>query len=102
MNKRPPLKSKVIRGNNKPFVTKALRKAIMRRYALKKSANNLNDRLAMKLYKKQRKYVAILAEKLRKTIFRKICQMAHLPKTSENFANLSLLIKSQTLTTKLC
>ena len=46
--------SKVIRGINKPFVTKSLRKAIMQRSALKKKANNLNDTLAIKLHEKQR------------------------------------------------
>ena len=43
LNKHVPLKSKVVRGNNKPFVTKTLRKAIMLKSALKKKANNLND-----------------------------------------------------------
>ena len=54
LNKHAPLKSKVIRKNNKPFVTKTLRKAIMQKSALKKKANNLNDLLAIKLYKKQK------------------------------------------------
>ena len=54
LNKHAPLKSKIIRGNNKPFVTKTWRKAIMRRSALKEKANNLKDTLAIKLYKKQR------------------------------------------------
>ena len=51
LNKHAPLKSKVIRGNTNPFVRKTLRKAIMRRSALKKKANNLNDPLEIKLYK---------------------------------------------------
>ena len=38
----------------------------------------------------------------KKTIFRNICHMDHSPKTFGNFADLSLLIKSQILTTKLC
>ena len=38
VDKHAPLKSKVIRGNNKPFVTKTLRKAIMWRSALKEKA----------------------------------------------------------------
>ena len=46
----------------------------MQRSALKKKANNLNDLLAIKLYKKQRNYVVNLSQKLRKTIFRNICQ----------------------------
>ena len=35
----------------------------------------------------------ILAEKLRKTIFRNICHIAHLPKTFGNFSNASLLLQ---------
>ena len=35
LNKHALLKRKLIRGNNKPFLTKTLRKAIMRRSALK-------------------------------------------------------------------
>ena len=60
LNKHVPLKSKVTRENNKPFETKTLRKAIMRRIVLKKKANNLNDPLAIKLSKRQRNYVVNL------------------------------------------
>ena len=45
--------------------------------------------------------VSISAKKLRKATFINIPHMARLPKTSGNFANLSLLIKSQILATKL-
>ena len=69
----------------------------MQRSALKKKANNLNDTLAI-----EKIAFSILADKVTKTIFRNICHMVHLPITSANFANLSLLIKSQILTTKLC
>ena len=61
LNKHAPLKSKLIRGNNKPFETKTLRKAIMERSTLKKKANNLNNPLAIKLYKKQRNYTVNLS-----------------------------------------
>ena len=57
LNKHAPLKSKLIRGNSKSFVTKTLRKAIMWRSASKKKAKNLNDLLSIKLYRKQRNYV---------------------------------------------
>ena len=97
-----PLRSKVIRENKKPFVAKTLRKAIMRRSVLNKTVNNLNDPLAIKLYKNQRNYVVSLSQKTKKDYFRNISQMIHLLKTSGNFANISLLIKSQILTTKLC
>ena len=69
LNKHALLKSKVITGNNKLFARKTLRKAIMRRSALKKKANNLNDPLAIKLYKKQRHYVVNLNQKVKKDYF---------------------------------
>ena len=82
LNKNVPLKSKIIRGNNKLFVTKTLRKVIMRRSALKKNADNLNDPLAIKLYKKQRNYVVNLSWKVKKDYFQK-----HIPhgSPSKNF-----------------
>ena len=67
-----PLRSKVIRENKKPFVAKTLRKAIMRRSVLNKTVNNLNDPLAMKLYKNQRNYVVSLSQKTKKDYFRNI------------------------------
>ena len=54
---------------NKPFVTRTLRKAIMQRSELQKKANNLNDPLARKLYKKQRNYVVNLSRKAKKDYF---------------------------------
>ena len=41
----------------------------MRRSALKEKANNLNDPLAIKLYKKQRNYVVNLSRKVKKDNF---------------------------------
>ena len=35
LEKHAPMKKKVVRANNKPYMTKALRQAIMRRSALK-------------------------------------------------------------------
>ena len=43
LNKHAPLKTKVIRENHKSFITKNLRKAIMKRSALKKRENVSND-----------------------------------------------------------
>ena len=43
LNKYAPLKSKVIGGNNNSFVTNTLRKAIMRRSALKKKAKAIHN-----------------------------------------------------------
>ena len=53
LNKHAPLKTKVIRGNHKSFITKKLRNAIMKRSALKKRANVSNNPEITKLYKKQ-------------------------------------------------
>ena len=54
----------------------------MRRSALKKNANNLNDPLAIKLYKKQRNYIVNLSRKVKKDYFQK-----HMPhgSSSKNF-----------------
>ena len=43
----------------------------MGRSALKKKANNLNNLLAIKLYKKQRNYVVSLSRNIRKDYFQK-------------------------------
>ena len=63
-----PSRSKVIRRNNKPFVTITLRKAIMRRSELKKKVNNLNDPLVIKLYKNQRNYVVKRSRKTKERL----------------------------------
>ena len=42
LNKQARLKTKVIRGNHKSFITKNLRKAIMKRSALKEKGKYLN------------------------------------------------------------
>ena len=66
LNKHAPLKKKVLRANNAPYVTKALRKAIMKRsyleklYLKKKTAESLkkyekNKNFCSRFYKKERK-----------------------------------------------
>ena len=81
-NKHALLESKIIRDNNKAFLTKTVRKAIMRRSASKKKVDNSNGPLARKLGNKQRTYVVNLS--LRKTTFRNIV-------TSKNFWKFSKL-----------
>ena len=49
------LKAKVIRGNHKSFITKNLRKTILKRAALTKKANISNYPEIIKLYKKTKK-----------------------------------------------
>ena len=46
----------------------------MRRSALKKKVNNLNDPLAVKLYKNQNNYVVNLSRKVKKDCFQKHMQ----------------------------
>ena len=55
-----PLKTKVVRANNKPHVTKELRKAIMVRTNLKKIANKSGSTQDMRKYKDQRNLVVKL------------------------------------------
>ena len=82
LNKHAPLETKVIRGNHKSFITKNLRKAIMKRSALKKRANISNNPEIIKLYKKQRNYVVNLSRKVKTEYFQK-----HMPHgaSSKNF-----------------
>ena len=71
LNKHAPLKTKVIRGNHKSFITKNLRKAIMKQSTLKKRENISNNPEIIKLYKKQRNYVANLSKKVKTEYFQK-------------------------------
>ena len=82
LNKHAPLKTKVIRGNHKSFITKNLRKTIIKKSALKKRANISNNPEIIKLYKKQRNYVANLSRKVKKEYFQK--HMPHV-ESSKNF-----------------
>ena len=75
LNKHVPLKTKLIRGNHKSFITKNLRKAIMKRSTLKKRTNVSNNPEIIKLYKKQRNYVVNLSRKVKREYFQK--HMAH-------------------------
>ena len=53
VNKHAPLKTKVLRGNNTPFINKHLRKEIYRRSALRKKFNRKPNKLNWEMYKKQ-------------------------------------------------
>ena len=75
LNKHALLKSKVISGNSKHFVTKTLKKSIMQISTLKKKTNNLRDPLSIKLNKKQRNYVFNLRWQVKKDVFQK--HMSH-------------------------
>ena len=53
LNKHAPLKTVVVRGNNKPHMNKNLRRAIMKRTRLKNIANETKDQNDFDRYKKQ-------------------------------------------------
>ena len=64
-----PMKKKVLRANNKPYMTKNLRKAIMRRSTLKtKYMKNKTDE-NLKAFKKQKNFTNRLAKKERTKYF---------------------------------
>ena len=63
------MKKKVLRANNKPYMTKALRKAIMRRSTLKtKYLKNKTDE-SLKAFKKQKNFTNRLAKRERTKYF---------------------------------
>ena len=64
-----PMKKKVLRANDKPYMTKALRKAIMRRSELKrKYLKNKSDE-SHKAFKKHKNYTNRLAKRERSKYF---------------------------------
>ena len=56
---------KVIQGNRKPFITKKMREGIIKRSALKKTANISNNPEMMKLYKNKKNNVVNLSRKVK-------------------------------------
>ena len=69
LDKHAPLKTKFLRGNNQPHVTKELRKAIMKRSQLKTIANKTKSPTDMAGYKKQRNLVVKLNRQAKKRHF---------------------------------
>ena len=57
LDKHAPHKTKYVRGNNKPFLTKDLRKAIATRSRLFNISNKTKDPVDILKYKKQRNFV---------------------------------------------
>ena len=72
LNKHQPIKHKLVRGNNKPFVNKELRKAIATRSRLRNKANKTGEDIDIHKYKKQRNYVKRLSEKTKKAYFKNL------------------------------
>ena len=68
----PPLKKKLLWANYSEYVTKALRKAIMRRSKLEKIYFKKQTNESLKAYKKQKNYCSKLYKKERKKLFRNL------------------------------
>ena len=69
LEKHAPLKTKFLRGNNQPYMTKDLRKAIMLRSRLKNKANKTKSAEDMARFRKQRNFVVNLNRKTKKNFF---------------------------------
>ena len=55
-----PLKKKIVRANQSPFMNKKLRKEIMKRSRLRNKFLNTNSDIDRKTYNRQRNYVVSL------------------------------------------
>ena len=63
LEKHAPVKQRVVRANDKPFMTKVLRKAIMRRSFLKNKYHKIRSEESQKAFKKQKNYTNRLLKK---------------------------------------
>ena len=67
-----PLKQKLLRANNKPFVNKELKKAISTRSRLRNIANRTGKKDDLNKYKHQRNYVTFLNRKTQKEYYKNL------------------------------
>ena len=72
LNKQAPLKTKFIRNSNNPFMTKELRKAIMKRSQLKNRYNKNHNYKNWYLYKKQKNFWVSLLRKTKRNYFKNV------------------------------
>ena len=72
LNLHAPIKERLIRGNNKPHVTKRLRKAIMKRSQMKHLAIKSGCPEDTNRFKKQRNLVVKLNKATKRSLFKKI------------------------------
>ena len=72
LNKHAPVKQKSIRGNHAPYMTKGLRKAIMRRSELDTKYHKHRDIQPLRQYKKQKKLFSQLYKKERKNYYSRL------------------------------
>ena len=69
LNKHAPVKTKTIRANQASYMTKALRKAIMRRSELESKYRKTNCKDCQRAFKKQKNFVSRLYKKERKKFY---------------------------------
>ena len=72
LDKHAPLKKKSVRANHAPYMTKILRKAIMKRSELETKFYKTKTENDKKLYKKQKNFVSALYKKERKKYFKNL------------------------------
>ena len=69
LDKHAPMKKKMVRGNNAPFMTKTLSKEIMRRSKLKNNFNKNPTEENERLYKRQRNFCVNLLKKEKRNYY---------------------------------
>ena len=74
VNVHAPLKTKIVRGNDAPFVDKQLRKAIYTRTRLKNKIHKNRSKESKMAYKKQRNFCASLRRKCMKNYLKKLTE----------------------------
>ena len=72
LNKHAPIKKKIMSFNNNPFMSKALRKAIMHRSKVKNINNNYRTEDNWASYKKQRNFSINLLRRTKTECFQKL------------------------------
>ena len=72
LNNHAPLKKKIMRFNDNPFMTKTLRKAIMQRSKFKNSYNKERTISSWEKYKRQRNYCVNLLRRSKKNYFKNL------------------------------
>ena len=98
LNKYAPIKKKILRANHKPYVTKAMRKAIMKRSELvTKYRKNPTDE-NLKAWKKQKNYCSNLYKRERKDYYDSL-DMKNLTDNRKFWATVKPLFSNSTSTT---
>ena len=72
LNKQAPLKTKFLRHNNNPFMTKEFQKAIISKSQLKNRCNKSRNYENLDLYKKQRNFCVSLLRKTKRIYFKNV------------------------------